>query len=608
MDDTLIDVLDRAKGRTHKGYTFLDGKLEPRRWTFAQLVEEADRRALVLRDMGLEPGDRMGLIAADAEHFVCSFLGAIRAGILPVPMYPPFALDRLDAYIDQAARILDVAGAKVLVTNHTVSHLVWSLVSRVSSLRTVQTLERLRRQAQTVKTTVGFQPFEASPDDPCFLQFTSGSTSQPKGVVVTHRNLVANAHAIMRDGVNADPEDDHGVSWLPLFHDMGLIGFVVAPLLQQIRVTFIPTELFVRRPSVWMETIHRVRGTISFAPNFAFGLAAKRVTEARLKELDLSCLRVVGCGAEPINPATLQSFVGTFSRAGLAPEAVMPAYGMAEATLAITFDRLDRPFKSVPFQKHALQTDRRAIPVEAGAPPEDTAELVSCGKPFPGHAVAVMDDEGRQLEEGEVGEIALKGPSNTPGYFNDPDATERLLRDGWLYTGDLGFIVDGEVYISGRKKDMIILNGRNHYPQSIEWELERIDGIRKGNVVAFGVAQDHAEDLIVAAETRSEDHDGLKRRMKSLLQSAFGVRPKEVLLLPPGSLPKTSSGKLQRSKARALYEKAALGGEGDRSVGSGASGWALARHVTASAVARLTHGVRATRASAEPPNKDEHRD
>jgi fatty-acyl-CoA synthase len=604
MGDTMIDLLEQAADLHHKGYTFLDASLNARPWTFAEMVRETQARAEGMRELGLRAGDRVGLVAPDPEDFVFGFLAAIQAGVMPVPMYPPFALDRLDAYVDQAARILEVAQARALFTTKSIGSLLWSLVSKVPSLETVHALEKLRNRRPPRQ----FEPHRPRPEDPCFLQFTSGSTSTPKGVMVSHENLVANATAIMKDGVNADPEKDHGVSWLPLYHDMGLIGFVVSPMLQQIRVTFIPTELFVRRPNVWMETIHAQRGTITFAPNFAFGLAAKRISKSKLAELDLSCLRVVGCGAEPINPDTLRLFQNTFSAAGLRPEAIMPAYGMAEATLAITFDTLDAPFSTLRLDRSVYESERRAVVAGPDVPEERVMELVSCGRAFPGHRVGVRDDDGSLLEEGQVGELVLRGPSNTAGYYRSPEATAALLQDGWLHTGDLGFILDGEVYVSGRKKDMIILNGRNHYPQSIEWELERIEGIRKGNVVAFGIAGSNSEEVVIAAETRSEDLDQLRRTVKKQVHDAFGVRPRDVVLLPPGSLPKTSSGKLQRRKAKDLYEEASLGSEGNRTIGSAASRWAIARHVTASAVARLTHGVRGKRASGERANKDEHRE
>ncbi|MEM1025528.1 MAG: fatty acyl-AMP ligase [Myxococcota bacterium] len=598
MAQTLTEALLSAAPLTHKGYTFLDGKLEERPWTFQGLAAEAERRARHFQRLGLCRGDRVAMVIPDGEDFVLTFFGVIRAGGVPVPMYPPLALNRIDAYVASAQRILQTAGARLLVTNQTIGGLIWSLVGSVDSLEDVVQVERLRKLDE--QALPPFEDPQLRPEDVCFLQFTSGSTSAPKGVQVTHASLMANAHAIMKDGISADAEVDHGVSWLPLYHDMGLIGFVVSPLVAQIRVTFIPTELFVKRPNVWMKTVDEVRGTISFAPNFAFGLAAKRASRMKVDALDLSCLRVVGCGAEPINPRTLEAFIDTFAPAQLNPAAVMPAYGMAEATLAITFDGLEERFRALRIDRARYERESVAVPASEDARPDEYLELVDCGLPFPGHEVGVMDDDDRLLEEGQVGEIVLKGPSNAAGYHDNPDASADLFRSGWLHTGDLGFKKDGCLFISGRKKDLIILNGRNYYPQSIEWELENVEGIRKGNVVAFGVTGERSEELVVVAETRSEDRVSLAQAVRQHLTDALSLRPRDIVLLGPGSLPKTSSGKLQRRRAKTLYESSELGQEGNRTIGSAASRWSLAKHVASSAATRLVRSVKPGRRSNTP--------
>ena len=593
MADTLTDALRSAATVTRKGYTFLDGNLAPRAWSFAQMAAEAERRARHFQYLGLRKGDRVGMVVPDGEDFVLTFFGAIRAGLVPVPMYPPLALNRIDAYVQSAERILKTAGAQLLVTNQTIGNLIWSLVGRVPSLQDVLTVERLRRLDEA--SLAPFEDPELEDEDVCFLQFTSGSTSAPKGVQVTHASLMANARAIMRDGVGVDADADHGVSWLPLYHDMGLIGFVVSPLFAQIQITFIPTELFVKRPNVWMKTVDEVRGTITFAPNFAFGLAAKRAARAKVEEMDLSCLRVVGCGAEPINPRTLDAFIDAFAPARLNPAAVMPAYGMAEATLAITFDGLGARFRTLRIDRSRYEAESRAFPASEELSHEECLELVDCGAPFPEHKVGIMDDDGALLSEGYVGEVVLKGPSNARGYHDDEEATSDLFRSGWLHTGDLGFMKNGRLFISGRKKDLIILNGRNYYPQSIEWELENVDGIRKGNVVAFGLQGERTEELVVVAETRAEDLDALRQAVRKHLTDTLSLRPRDIVLLGPGSLPKTSSGKLQRRRAKALYEQDELGRQGNRTIGSAASRWALAKHVASSTATRLVRSVKANR-------------
>ncbi len=593
MSRTLVDVLGNAALVDDRGYTFLANDLSPREWSFQAMSAEADRRARYFLSLGCRKGDRIAMVVPDGEDFVLNFLGAVRAGLVPVPMYPPLALGKIDSYLDSATRIMRAARAKLLVTTKQVSPILWSLVNKVEGLDDLLLTDKIRNHDES-KVRATLDDVVVDPADPCFLQFTSGSTSDPKGVVITHHNLVANAHAIMVEGLNSDPLVDRGVSWLPLYHDMGLIGFVVAPLLNQVPVVFIPTMAFVKRPTVWLDTVDRYRGTITFAPNFALGLATKRATAKRLADMDLSCLRVLGCGAEPINPETMRRFVDTFASAGLNENAIMPAYGMAEATLAISFDSLRQPMTTLTIDRELYESDNLAQPIDPTIGSVDKSlalELVACGQTFPGHEVAIMDDAGQPLETGRVGEIVVRGPSVTAGYFDNALATEELLRGGWLHTGDLGFFHDGHLYISGRKKDLIILNGRNYYPQAIEWEVEQLDGIRKGNVVAFSVPGDSTEELVIAAETKAEDHDALRTTIISHLKSTVGVRARDVKLVGPGQLPKTSSGKLQRRKTKALYQQNRLGREGNRTLGSTTTRLVLAKHVTAGALARLRRAV-----------------
>lgn len=585
MAQTFIDVLRATSHIDHKGYDFLDDRLASRPWSFAQLNREADRRAAYFQSLGLNKGDRLAMIVPDGQDFVLTFFGAVRAGLVPVPMYPPLALGKIDSYVESARKIMTTAGARQLVTSKTIAPLVWGLVPKVPTLEDLLTVEKVEKGAR--ETRHAFQDPGLTPEDPCFLQFTSGSTSDPKGVVVTHANLVANAKAIMIDGLKSDGDVDRGISWLPLYHDMGLIGFVVAPLLTHVPVVFIPTLNFVKGPNTWMETIDRFRGTITFAPNFAFGLAAKRMNPKRAEKLDLSCLRVVGCGAEPINGDTIRTFVERMAPTGLKPEAVMPAYGMAEATLAITFDRLDRPFRSVRIDRARYELDKV---VELTDEP-DGMELVSCGRTFSDHDVAIVGDDGERLGEGRVGEIVLRGPSVTKGYFRNPEASQQLLRGGWLHSGDLGFVLDGELFISGRMKDLIILNGRNYYPQSIEWEIEQVQGVRRGNVVAFSVPGRQSEELVVVAESRNGTTEELSKEIRQRVHDSFGLRARDIVLVEPGSLPKTSSGKLQRRRTRTMYESSTLGTE-NRAPGSTSTKLNLARHVAISAMARIAHSMR----------------
>lgn len=559
MVETLNAARDAAAPITHKGYTFLNNDLIPTDWSFAEVASETRRLGNCLRAMGLSKGDRLALVLASPEEFVLSFLGAVSAGVMPVPMYPPLALGRLDSYIDRAAGILRVSGAKALLTTRDLIPVLHPAMSRTPTLKKVLDVDALRKINPPATEEAATHP-----DEPCFLQFTSGSTSAPRGVVVTHRNLIANSKAIIHS-VEINPDLDRCVSWLPLYHDMGLIGFVIVTLIAQIPVVFIPTIAFVKHPGVWMETVHKYRSTITFGPNFAFDLAAKRASRNGNK-LDLSCLRVLGCGAEPINPRTMESFLAAFTPLGLNANALMPCYGMAEATLAIAFDRLHRPVRKLVIDRHAYESQNIARPVkkEKAADPKSRFELVSCGRTFPGHEVKILDEEGNALPEGRVGEIVFKGPSVTPGYFRNPEASRQLLKDGWLHTGDLGFVMRGDLYISGRQKDLVIINGKNYPPQAIEWVVEEIPGIRKGSVVAFSVSGESTEKLIVIAETVMTDNSKLAQAVSEQVRSAFGLSVEKVVLVARGSIPKTSSGKLQRRRTKALFESGFLGQSSDR--------------------------------------------
>ncbi len=567
MVETLIAARDAAAHLTEKGFTFLDNDLTPADWSFARISCEAKRIGSRLQQLGFEKGDRIALVLNAPQDFVLSFLGAISAGVLPVPMYPPLALGRLDNYLDRAVGILRVSGAKGLLTTKDLIPVLRPVLKRVPTLINLLDINLLQQMTGDSDA----KDIVVQPGDTCFLQFTSGSTSAPRGVIVTHGNLIANARAMITS-LDIGSDRDCAVSWLPLYHDMGLIGFVITTLVAQIPAVFIPTIAFVKHPGVWMETVHKYRATITFGPNFAFDLAAKRAPKISRISPDLSCLRVLGCGAEPINPKTMENFLAAFARWGLRPNAILPCYGMAEATLAIAFNHLHQPMKKLVIDRQAYEEKNIAHPIAPGEEPVDPKnrfELVSCGRTFPEHEVIILNENGDPLPEGKVGEIVFRGPSVTPGYFQNPEATRHLLKGGWLHTGDLGFILDGDLYVSGRQKDLVIINGRNYPPQAIEWIVEEIAGIRKGSVVAFSVNGDSTEKLIIIAETTMTDHAELSRVISEQVRSAFGLAVHQVVLVGRGSIPKTSSGKLQRRRTKALFEGGLLGGRLESSVAEG---------------------------------------
>jgi fatty-acyl-CoA synthase len=467
-----------------------------------------------------------------------------------VPIYPRAGFKAKNAYVDTVSHIVRASGARALVTLESTKSAVEEVLERETKLEKLVILEEFR----DVEPDTGQLP-TIEPADVCFLQFTSGSTSMPKGVVVTHANLVANAEAFLGPrGLDRRP-DDVAITWLPLYHDMGLIGFVLGTLVCDIPTVLIPTEAFGRRPRIWLESMDKYGGTITFAPNFAFALVTKRTKDKDLEGLDLSRVRTVGCGAEPINPQVMRDFMERFAGAGFDANAVLPCYGMAESTLAITFHAHGTPMVTDTVDSAAMQRGR-AIAAEPGA--ENSVELVSCGKPFSEHELRIVSENGEALGEREVGEIVCKGPSVTQSYFNNPDASAESFRDGWLHTGDLGYIADGNVYVCGRIKDLIIIRGANHYPQDIEWAVAQVQGVRRENVVAFSIMRDGEEQLVVSAEGNSRDASELRRTIAARVSETSGLKVSHVAVVRVGSLPKTSSGKVQRRRTKSLFENGEL--------------------------------------------------
>jgi fatty-acyl-CoA synthase len=534
----------RALAQHHtRGFTFVRADATEHFLSFAEIVSQAERRASGMLAHGLQKGDRVALVIPESDEFVLSFLGAVLGGLVPVPMYPQLSFKNVQSYHETARHVLGASQAKLMVT-------------------TAGTREFIAPACEHAKVVLGPELATAAlvpmpdvaPEDLCFLQFTSGSTSKPKGVAVTHRNLAWNAESFMIHGLDKNSETDKGVSWLPLFHDMGLIGFVIGPLFADIEVVFIPTASFVRTPRMWLDKISKHRGTITYAPNFAYALVTKRLKDKDLAELDLSCLRHAGSGAEPIQPATLREFAAKLAPAGFKAEAFLPSYGMAEGTLAITFSDMRRLGEI-----RGLRTDRviqreleqgRALPGEG----EGTQEIVNCGRAFPEHEIAIVDPETRaRLLDRQVGEVIARGPSVCAGYYQDAEKTAEGFRDGWLHTGDLGYTVNGDVFICGRLKDMIIIRGRNFYPNDMEWAVSELERVRRGNVVAFSIPVQGEEALVICAEAFQSDAEGLRDQIAQLINEQFSLTPHSVEIVPQGSLPRTSSGKPQRRKTRELY-------------------------------------------------------
>jgi fatty-acyl-CoA synthase len=522
-------------------FTFVREDGTEQLWPLARLRLRAREVAAALCERGLAPGERVALILPEPEEFVPAFLGVMRAGGVPVPLYPPSAPGSLDGYLEAARHVVSAASAAYLVTGGASLSMLAPLAA-AASLREVLSYSMLEGDAERAPAP----PVDV--DGTAFLQFTSGSTARPKGVVLTYRNIAANCHAIMVDALRVRP-GDRGVSWLPLFHDMGLIGFVLAPILHRQSVSLLPPRAFVRNPLVWLKTISRHRGTVTFAPNFAYGLVTKRVRDGDLSELDLSSLRIAGCGAEPIQAETLSAFARRFAVCGFRADAFRPSYGLAESTLAVSIG-------------HGISVDRvdREALARGWAEPSqrlDALELVGCGRAFPGHALRVVDPAtGAPLPPRSVGEVVVRGPSVMQRYVGDATATDEARIGGWLRTGDLGYVADGQLVVCGRRKDLIVVAGRKYVPQDIEWAASAVQGVRAGGVVAFGLPAEggEREPIVVLVEARRGAPAALVGpEVQRAVHRALALAVDRVVLLEPGALPKTSSGKLQRARARALY-------------------------------------------------------
>ncbi len=507
------------------------------------VLARAIERGSQLAQMGLEVGDKVAIIVSEPGEFLPLIHGCLLFGFVAVPMYPPPLFGRLDTYRETLTAILRVADVQVAVTDA-------GLASRLGELHSVRTLE-----LDHLPCAAAIEPPAFDVEQLALLQFTSGSTAQPRGVQISHRALMANARAIMVDGLNAS-QTDHGVTWLPLYHDMGLIGFGLAPLLTKTPVTFVPTARFVRNPAIWLQTITATRGTITFAPNFAYALATKRVATSGL---ELASVRMWGCGAEPVSEHVLTTFERHFAACGVRPGSVAPCYGLAEATLAVTFTPPGGPRVLVRLDTESWETrgvaqsvaERRNPTGDAALAPESTSlAVVSCGSPLPGYSVRIIDDEGRAVAEGAGGEIVVDGPSLGIGYEGDIAETERVFRPSGLRTGDRGFIRDGQLFVTGRIKDTLIANGRKYDPHVLEHWAEQVSGVRRA--AAVNHATDDGETLIVLVECAAEERERVAESVRAMLATRVGVAVTRVVCLAPQSLPRTTSGKIRRAAAKTL--------------------------------------------------------
>ncbi len=552
---TLIDALqwhvERQPDQVHVRLYSDETKGEA--LTYQDLQDGAIRIAAGLQWRGIKGGAAVAIMLPTGKDYLFSFFGILLAGGIPVPLYPPVRRTQLENHLLRQRTILDNCQAVTLITMPEALVFARLLKAQLKSLEHLVTPEDLYRQPDHYQQPV------LKPEDTAFLQYTSGSTGNPKGVVLSHANLLANIRAL---GKAVDVRrDDVIISWLPLYHDMGLIGTWLAGLYFAVPVVLMSPLDFLGRPERWLWAIHRYRGTLSPAPNFAYEICLNRISADALEGLDLSSWRGAFNGAEPVSAVTLQKFSKRFAAYGLRPEVLTPVYGLAENTVGLTFPPRDREPLIDCIDRDTLAATGTAVPTEES---DKALHMVACGHPLDGHEVRIVDASGREITDRREGRVQFRGPSACSGYYRNPEATRQLFDGDWLNTGDRGYIADGDLYLTGRSKDLIIIAGRNIYPQELEEAVGTVPGIRKGNVVVFGCPDPAtgSEHLVVVAETRETDErvrKKLQTQIKSLSVDLLGTPPDKLLLVPPHSVLKTSSGKIRRSACRELYQRGELG-------------------------------------------------
>ncbi len=547
---TVLDALDyAAQGET--GFNFYDS-----RGAFAQSLPFSELRArghdlaLRLSGAGLKKGDRVVMIAETRPDFLIFFYGCQYAGLIPVPLPFPMHLGGKDAYVGQLSRMMQSARAAAAVAS---SELIGFMRDAAAGLHTpmVGTPEDFYRLPLGRAALPNI-----TEDDICYIQYSSGSTRFPHGVAASQRSVAANVNGIINHGVKIRA-GDRCTSWLPLYHDMGLVGCCLTPTFAQLSTDYIATPDFARRPLVWLKVLSENGGTISFSPTFGYDICLRRAARARSDEYDLSKWRVAGIGGEMVRADILDRFADTFEASQFDRRAFVASYGLAESTLAISFAEIDLGIEVDAIVKRDYSLTGRALPGEAANDSNEVRPFVFCGTVLPGHELVIRDNEGNDLPDRVIGRVHIRGPSVMNGYFGDPAATKRVLsKTGWLDTGDMGYTVEGRLVITGRGKDLIICNGRNIWPQDIEWAVEGLSGLRRGDAAAFSVEDEEgAEQVVVVVQCRltdPEERAKLEREISSATRLIAGADCR-VVLAQPRSLPMTSSGKLSRTSAKSNY-------------------------------------------------------
>ncbi len=584
VDRALASRAEEAPDRITIFLTEDDGS--ERDITYGDLFGGASQIAAGLAARGISRGDTVALMLPTGFDFLRAFQGTLLLGAIAVPIYPPVRLDRLAEYAERQSAILRSAGVRIMITIARAKAIASVLKSIVPTLEDVVTAEEI---AADPFARLRMSP-QSRPEDPAFIQYTSGSTGSPKGVLLTHANLMANIRAIGL-GLDARPVE-MGVSWLPLYHDMGLIGSWLFTMASAYPLALRSPLSFLSRPERWLHDIHRRRGTMSAAPNFAYELCVRRIRDEDIEGIDLSSWRCALNGAEPVRPETIDRFVHRFSKYGFRRETMMPVFGLAECSVGLCMPPVQRGPKFDRVDRAAFEKGH-ATPATLGDPHANL--FVALGRALPDHEIKVVNEAGQTLAAREVGRLLFRGPSMTAGYYKNDEATAAIRREGGFFdTGDLAYIADGELYIAGRLKDLIIRGGRNLVAAEIEEAASETPGVRKGCVAAFGIteARTGTEQVVIVAETKArstEERDAIEGQVVERVTNAIGAPPDIVRLVKPGSVLKTSSGKIRRNETKALFLSGALGRErGDSVITRLKLGGLLVRGATESALVRLS--------------------
>ncbi len=546
----LTDALDyAAKGVT--GFNFYDhrGELESV-LSYRDLREDAMLLARRLMGLGLNRGDRVGIIAETDPMFQRFFFACQYAGLVPFALPAGIQLGAHSAYVGQIRRMLQSCEAAIAVAPS--SHFDF-LEEAVAELELVMAGTPEDFDALPA-AQLEFEP--QGPKDTAYLQYTSGSTRFPRGVEIHQETVLENLRAIAEDGLKLGREDRF-VSWLPYYHDMGMIGFILVPLICQLSADYLPSRTFAMRPRLWLKIISDNRGTISSSPTFGYALCARRLRPSDYEKYDLSSWRAACVGAEQVNPVPLKDFAEALAPCGFDPKAFVACYGMAECVLAVSFANLDHGLGVDYVDQDVMSNTGEARVVEAGS--DNVAAYVDCGPALPGFEYSIRDQQGNEVEERQCGEILLRGPSVMSGYFRDAESTKAVLNaDGWLDTGDIGYRVGDNIYITARSKDVIIIKGRNIWPNDMEVVAQRVENVRLGGVAAFSIVGYGGEELaVMVVETKERDaaaRKHLTHAITELMHEHFGINV-IIDLVRPGTLPRTSSGKLSRFQSRESFLK-----------------------------------------------------